>query len=109
MHFKKNLVLSIHQKRLVIPGFLVLSPDRCNGICHGRNCQNLLPLILKGNFRRASSHGLLTYYPVPLEKQCMGPTSISDVPIKGSGLRISRDGVEAAMTQITAAVLQDFI
>lgn len=40
----------------VIPGFLLLSPDKCNGICHGRNCQNLLPLILKGIFRCASCH-----------------------------------------------------
>lgn len=39
----------------------------------------------------------------------MGLTAIPDVPISGSGLRFSRDGVEATMTQITAAVLQDFI
>lgn len=49
----------------IISGFLVLSPDRCNGICHGRNCQNLLPLILKGIFRCASCHVIWT-----LEGRC---------------------------------------
>lgn len=54
MHLKKTWCYpSTKNAFWVIPGFLVL---RCNGICHRRNCQTLLPLILKGIFRCASCH-----------------------------------------------------
>lgn len=80
------------------------------------DCQKTPPLISKEIVRcTARKDGfcrcdcLLPSSVLPLKSTCMRPTFIPEVLIKTSGRMFSRDGLALAITQITAAVLEDLI